>query len=398
MTIDQVVFLVGGTGSRLGTLTADTPKPVLPVGGRPFLDYLLDEASRYGFSRCLLLCGYRAESIQKAYQGRDVRGMSIETVVEAEPAGTGGALARAADRLDDLFFLVNGDSLFDCNWLALGTAVPEERTWTARMTLASGIKGDRYGRVEIEGDAVRAFTPAGQSTLPINAGIYLMKKSVLEAIGPGFVSLEREVLPVLAKRDLLQGRVSEGAFIDIGLPEEFARAQKTVPEIVRRPAIFFDRDGVLNEDTGYVHRADQFQWMPGAREAVRWANDNGYYTFVVTNQAGVAHGYYEEEHIRLLHDWMRDELGVAGAHIDAFEYCPFHPNGVVAKYCQNSDFRKPGPGMLKKLMTEWPVDVGRSLMIGDRPSDVEAGAAAGVRAQLYKGGNLLSVLKPLLTA
>ncbi len=89
MTVDQVVFLVGGTGSRLGALTAETPKPVLPVGGRPFLDYLLDEASRYGFARCLLLCGYRADSIQKAYDGRSIRGMRVETAIEVEPAGTG---------------------------------------------------------------------------------------------------------------------------------------------------------------------------------------------------------------------------------------------------------------------------------------------------------------------
>jgi len=395
MTVDQVVFLVGGTGSRLGALTAETPKPVLPVGGRPFLDYLLDEASRYGFARCLLLCGYRAESIQQAYDGRSVHGMGIETAIETEPAGTAGALARSADRLDDLFYLVNGDSLFDCNWLALVPAGRDGSDWTARMTLASGIAGDRYGRVEIDGEAVRAFTPAGQSTLPINAGIYLMKKSVLGAIGPGFVSLEREVLPVLAKQGRLQGRASEGPFIDIGLPDDFARAQTLVPQIVRRPAVFFDRDGVLNEDTGYVHRHDQFNWIAGAREAVRWANDHGYYTFVVTNQAGVAHGYYEEEHIRQLHDWMRVELAAAGAHIDGFEYCPFHPNGVVAQYCQDSHFRKPGPGMLKKLMGDWPVDAERSLMIGDRPTDLEAAAAAGVRGHFFTGGNLLSVLKAL---
>jgi len=393
MTVDQVVFLVGGTGSRLGTLTRETPKPVLPVGGRPFLDYLLDEASRYGFSRCLLLCGYRAQSIETAYRGRTVRGMRVETAIESEPAGTAGALARAAGRLDELFFLVNGDSLFDCNWLALSPAARDQRDWTARMTLAGGIKGNRYGRVKIDGDAVRAFTPAGESTLPINAGIYLMRKSVLAAIGPGFVSLEQEVLPVLAKQGLLQGRVAQGPFIDIGLPEEFARAQTLVPEIVRRPAIFFDRDGVLNHDTGYVHRSEEFQWIDGAREAVRLANDLGYYTFVVTNQAGVAHGYYDEEAIRQLHDWMQGELHAEGAHIDAYEYCPFHPNGVVAQYCQDSDLRKPGPGMLKKLMADWSVDVGRSLMIGDRDSDIQAAAAAGVAGHKFEGGNVFDFLK-----
>jgi D,D-heptose 1,7-bisphosphate phosphatase len=393
MTVDQVVFLVGGTGSRLGTLTRETPKPVLPVGGRPFLDYLLDEASRYGFSRCLLLCGYRAQSIETAYRGRTVRGMRVETAIESEPAGTAGALARAAGRLDELFFLVNGDSLFDCNWLALSPAARDQRDWTARMTLAGGIKGNRYGRVKIDGDAVRAFTPAGESTLPINAGIYLMRKSVLAAIGPGFVSLEQEVLPVLAKQGLLQGRVAQGPFIDIGLPEEFARAQTLVPEIVRRPAIFFDRDGVLNHDTGYVHRSEEFQWIDGAREAVRLANDLGYYTFVVTNQAGVAHGYYDEDSIRQLHAWMQAELHAEGAHIDAYEYCPFHPNGVVAQYCQDSDLRKPGPGMLRKLMADWPVDAGRSLMIGDRDSDIQAAAAAGVAGHKFEGGNVFDFLK-----
>src|SRR5262249_23145338 len=184
-------------------------------GGPLFRASLLEGASRYGFSRCLLLCGYRAQSIEKAYQGRTVRGMRIETAIETKPAGTAGALARAARRLDELFFLVNGDSLFDCNWLALSPAARDQRDWTARMTLAGGITGNRYGGVEIDGDAVRAFTPAGESTLPINAGIYLMRKSVLAAIGPGFVSLEQEVLPVLAKQGLLQGRVTQGPFIDI---------------------------------------------------------------------------------------------------------------------------------------------------------------------------------------
>src|SRR5947207_1752494 len=119
MSVQQLVTQHRGPGRRLGTQTVEPPKPVLPVGARPFLDYLLDEASRYGFSRCLLLCGYRAQSIKKAYEGRTVRGMRVETTIEAEPAGTGGALARAAGRLDELFFLVNGDALFDCNWLRL---------------------------------------------------------------------------------------------------------------------------------------------------------------------------------------------------------------------------------------------------------------------------------------
>jgi D,D-heptose 1,7-bisphosphate phosphatase len=393
MRINQVVFLVGGAGSRLGRVTAETPKPVLPVGGRPFLDYLLDEASRYGFSRCLLLCGYRAERIQEAYDGRTVHGMRIETAVEVEPAGTGGALARAADRLDELFFLVNGDSLFDCNWLTLCPTGHGGCQWTARMTLAGGIEGNRYGRIELDGETVRAFTPAGESSLPINAGIYLMRKSVLGSIGTGFVSLERDVLPGLATQASLQGRVSKGAFIDIGVPDDLARAQSIVPGIVRRPAIFLDRDGVLNRDDGYVHRPEQIVWIEGAIEAVRWLNDSGFYVFVITNQGGVAHGYYEEQHVHELHDWMQETMQRHGAHIDAFEHCPFHPEGVVERYKQDSKFRKPEPGMILKLQHEWTTDPARSLLVGDRDSDIQAAIAAGIAGYKFEGGNLLGFLK-----
>ncbi len=393
MKTDQVVILVGGTGSRLGALTTETPKPMLQVGGRPFLDYLLDEASRYGFSRALLLCGYKAGNVRSAYDGRSVRGMRIEVAVEPKPAGTAGALALAADRLDDTFFLVNGDSLFDCNWLALCPSTAGSAPWAARMTLAGGIAGARYGRVELDGEHVRAFIPAGQSQLPINAGIYLMQKSILRSIGAPPCSLEQDVLPRLAAQDLLEGRTQEGGFIDIGIPEDFERAQRLVPDIVRRPAVFLDRDGVLNEDLGYVHRTDQFRWIEGAREAVRWLNDQGYYVFVVTNQAGVARGLYDEGAIVGLHAWMQSELQQYGAHIDYIEYCPFHPDGVVEPYRRVSDFRKPAPGMLKKLMAEWPTDVARSLLIGDRQTDLAAAAAAGIHGHLFEGGSLLAFVR-----
>ncbi len=395
MTIDQAVFLVGGTGSRLNELTAVKAKPALEVGGRPFLDYLLDEASRHGIRRALLLCGYRAHDLTRAYDGRTLRGMRIEAVVEPSPAGTAGALALAADRLDEQFFLVNGDSLFDFNWLAL--CPPPDVPWTGlvRMALAGGIAGTRYGRVGLEGRQVRSFVASGPSDQPINAGVYLMRKTILPRIATLPCSLERDVLPALAADGLIEGSVVEAPFIDIGIPEDFARAQSLVPSILKRPAAFLDRDGVLNEDTGYVHRIDQVRWVEGSREAVRWLNDAGYFVFICTNQAGIARGYYSEDHVNDLHDWMNLELRKLGAHIDDVEFCPYHPEGVVERYRKVSDLRKPGPGMLKKLLSQWPVDVTGSFMIGDRESDVEAAAAAGIPGHLFPGGNLLEFVRKI---
>ena len=394
VSIEQAVFLVGGLGTRLRGLTGARAKPLLDVGGRPFLDYLLDEASRYGIKRALLLCGYRAGELTQAYAGRTVRGMRIDTAVETAPAGTAGALTLAADRLDERFFLVNGDSLFDFNWLTLCPS-PDERPGLVRMALAGGVAGTRYGRVAVEGGRVRSFAPSGPSDQPINAGVYLMHKAILSKIGTLPCSLEGDILPGLAREGLIEGRVVEGPFIDIGIPEDFERAQTVVPSIVRRPAAFLDRDGVLNEDTGYVHQIDQVRWIDGARETIRWLNDAGYFVFVVTNQAGIARGYYDESHVNDLHDWMNLELHKSGAHIDSVEYCPYHPEGTVERYRRHSDLRKPGPGMINKLLSEWPVDVSRSFLVGDRPTDLEAAAAAGIRGHLFPGGNLIDFVRKL---
>jgi D,D-heptose 1,7-bisphosphate phosphatase len=138
-----------------------------------------------------------------------------------------------------------------------------------------------------------------------------------------------------------------------------------------------------------VHHPDQVRWVAGAREAVRWLNDAGYLVFIVTNQAGVARGLYSEEHIIDLHGWMSTELRRHGAHIDCFEYCPYHPEGVVERYRLVSELRKPEPGMIRKLLAEWPVDASQSFMIGDRETDLEAAAAAGIPGHLFRGGDLL---------
>ena len=393
MTVEQAVFLVGGIGSRLKELTAATAKPVLEVGGRPFLDYLLDEAARHGVRRALLLCGFRGEDMRRLYDGRSFRGMQVEVVVEDKPAGTAGALALAGDRLDERFFLVNGDSLFDFNWLALASEPGIAWNGLVRMALAGGIAGSRYGRVMLDGRQVRRFEPSGPSSQPINAGVYLMRRDILSHIGAPPCSLERDVLPGLAAAGLVEGVVEEAPFIDIGIPDDFDRAQRLVPAIFRRPAAFLDRDGILNEDTGYVHRADQVRWVAGAHDAVRWLNDAGYLVFLVTNQAGIARGYYTEDHVNELHAWMCGELGKSGAHLDGIAYSPYHPEGTIERYRLDSDLRKPKPGMLRRFMAEWPIDLTQSFMVGDRTTDLEAAAAAGVPGHLFRSGNLFDFVR-----
>ena len=155
-----------------------------------------------------------------------------------------------------------------------------------------------------------------------------------------------------------------------------------------RSAVFFDRDGTINVDKGYVFRPDDLAFMPGAVAAVKRVNDSGRYAFLVTNQSGIARGYYTEADMHAFHAHMQQRLQAAGAHFDDIRYCPYHPEGTVAQYARNSDWRKPAPGMLLDLLSCWPVERETSLVVGDRQDDVRAAEAAGLRGILYDGGDL----------
>ena len=131
-----------------------------------------------------------------------------------------------------------------------------------------------------------------------------------------------------------------------------------------RPALFLDRDGVINVDHSYIFRREDFVWVDGAQDVIRRFNEMGWWIFVVTNQSGIARGFYTEEQMQALHDWMTAELGLANARIDQIYHCPFHEDGTIPRYRRDSYDRKPKPGMLIRAMTDFPVIKERSLFTG----------------------------------
>jgi D-glycero-alpha-D-manno-heptose 1-phosphate guanylyltransferase len=225
----EAVLLVGGLGTRLGGLIGDLPKPLAPVGGRPFLAWMLDSLAEQGFWRVILATGYRGDQVE-AMLGTSWRGMAIEYSRETQPLGTGGAIALAARRISaDAFFVMNGDT-----WLRLDytTFDKQARESNARLGIALTRVDDveRYGAVRVEGDKVAGFVEKG-STGPgyINAGVYRVRRDLLPAFPQDAqFSFETQVLVPTVARESVFAYTDTSGFIDIGVPEDYARAQHVI--------------------------------------------------------------------------------------------------------------------------------------------------------------------------
>jgi D-glycero-D-manno-heptose 1,7-bisphosphate phosphatase len=227
----QAVILVGGAGTRLGPLTQIRPKPLMDVAGVPFLDHLLLRCQANAVSRVLLLAGYLADQIQ-GYAGERARrfpGLDLTVCVEPTPLGTGGALRQAGDLLDEGFFLMNGDSVFDIAWQGVQRAAASGALGALALRPTTDI--GRYGAVDVADGLVTGFHAAheGRGERLMNAGLYWVRREILAWLGEGAVSLERDVFPTLAARRRLAAHVAQGDFIDIGVPDDLAAAQAVLP-------------------------------------------------------------------------------------------------------------------------------------------------------------------------
>lgn len=402
MVTHQAVVLVGGKGTRLGALTANTPKPLMPLDDKTvFLDEVLFDIARHGFDDIILAAGHFGEQFVERYHEKSLRGAQLRVVVEPYPCGTGGALKGLEAMLAPTFLFVNGDTAFDINLRRLDALLGRNSGALAALALRRVNDAGRYGSVTLDQDRILAFhekrAQADSAGGLINGGIGLFRREIVDYIDTYPCSIETQVYPLLCAQNRLCGGEFSGYFIDIGLLDTLNQARADLPLRRYRPAVFFDRDGVINQDKGYTHKVEDLVFIHGAVAAIREVNDCGALAIVVTNQAGVARGLYGPDAVQRFHQAMAEQLARQGAHIDAFYSCMHHPDAVVPAYWHpNHPDRKPNPGMILRAMAEWPIDPGTSQLIGDMASDIEAARQAGVAGHLFDGGDLARFTTPLL--
>ena len=388
----QAVVLCGGKGKRLGALTLETPKPMINVSGKPFLEHLILKLARYGFDEIILCAGYLGGQIFKQFDGRRIYGVKIEVIIEEKQLGTGGAILGIWEKLDDQFMVFNGDTFYDINLSEVMHPASHENLSSVNVIVTRYIQNDgRYGYLELDEDNTVSNFHEKKTTSSlnnVNAGIYIINKKDLlpfKVKKQDTVSLEEQILPVLAgqKRLVAQTYREQYYFVDIGLPETLEYFDNTFHKILKKPALILDRDNTINFDNGYTFDPRDLYLFPDISETIKKVNDAGCYVFVATNQSGIGRGYYSADDVHTFHKSIRKELLSDGAHIDAFEICPHLPS-------ENCACRKPATLMLQRLYNNYQFDVNRSIMIGDKESDVVCGQNFGIRSFKIQNENTLT--------
>jgi len=389
--LQQALILAGGRGTRLGPLTSNVPKPMLPVAGKPFLEHLIRNLCRYGIDRIVLSVGYLADAFESHFGNGRSLGVSITYSRETSLLGTGGGVRHALPLLEDAFLVLNGDTLFDCNFLDLTLLLKPNVLAVLALRHAHNIS--RYGSVGLDGDMVVEFSEKVQAEEGfINAGVYALTRQAITLLPEGASSLETDLFPTLAAQGTLAARAYRGFFIDIGLPETLNIATHAIPEWQHRPCIFFFSTGLLEKGIGSKNWSENTPWTMDAIEAVKWCNDCGCLAIVITNDAGIAREYIGETESRRHIDRMQSELRRHGAHFDAAYSLPPRTAGQSDTCCVCSS-RTPPMSILHQAIQECTIDVSRSVLVIDKPSDFTTGECCGVAKHTYLGGSLLAFVR-----
>ena len=365
---------------------------MLEVHGKPFLEYLITMLRSQGFERVVLLLGYLPEVVQDYFGDGHRWGVQIAYSVTPVEDQTGRRIKRAEHLLDDSFLLLYCDNYWpmqmdkmwqrflDANVPAMLTVYKNKDDYTKDT-----LRVDSQGFITVYDKSRRAQDLKG---VEISYGIF--KKELLALLPDENISFEETLYPVLAQKRKLAAYVTEHRYYSVG---SLQRLALTDAFLARRPAIILDRDGVLNRKparANYVCRWEEFEWLPGAKEALKLLQTAGIRVLVVSNQAGVARGAMTEADLLDIHRRMVREATLAGGNIEVIYYCPHN-------WDDGCDCRKPKPGMLFQAQRDFSLDLSRTLFIGDDERDAQAADSAGCPSLLVSDQKtLLDIVRELV--
>ncbi|WP_026659367.1 HAD-IIIA family hydrolase [Butyrivibrio sp. AC2005] len=414
----KTVIMAGGRGTRIASINSEVPKPMIPLSGKPVLEYEIEALRRQGLTDILLIVGYLGDTIQSYFgDGSKVSpvtgetfGVNIEYFVENKPLGTAGALFSLKEKLTEDFLLLNGDIIFDIDF---NRFVKEHHNKKGLATIITHPNNHPYDSgiiIADEDGKVLNWLHKEDSRKwyrnRVNAGVHILSPKIMDKFNFDVdekIDLDRQILKPLIEDGELYIYDTPEYIKDMGTPDRFYLIENDIKSGKveqknlqhKQKAVFLDRDGTINKYVGFLRDIDEFELLPGVSKAIRKINESGYLVIVVTNQPVIARGEVTYEELNEIHNKMETLLGQDGAYLDAIYYCPHHPDsgyeGEVKELKIHCECRKPKPGMLLKAAEDYNISLSESFMVGDGENDIIAGATAGCKS-IRIGGDVNSLL------
>ena len=368
MKVNDLVILVGGKGTRISKLTYDTPKPLIKIGKKPFLDQLISNKLRYEFKRIFLLCSFKKELFFKRYHNKKIHKTKIICINEGSSKDTAGGLYKLRKILKKKFILINGDTFFDFDMNEFNIHKLNSNIGAMALTKVSISKNqNKINNLKIDKNKKVFFS--NYSTNLINGGIYLFDNRIFKFIKNRKQSLENEVLKELILKKKIRGFLSNKKFVDIGSYKEINYLKKHT-SFIKNKAFFLDRDGVINEDKGYILDYSQFKFLNGVKKGINYISKKNYLIIILTNQAAIGKGFLSEKKLYSIHQKMKRDLNKKNLNIiNDIYFAPYFKNSKISKYRLNYNDRKPNIGMFTKAIKKWNIDINKSFFIGDKKTD-----------------------------
>ena len=388
----QAVVLCGGRGSRLAPTVGELPKVLVPLAGRPLLARLLDDLAAAGTREVLLLAGWRGEQVADAAARLGPAGLAVRTRIERAPRGTAGALHEVRDALRERFVLVYGDVHTRLDWRRLAGCAEAQDGLATLVVHRTDHPGDS-DVVALDPDYRlsgwrRAGGGGGAPPGALgNAGVAVLRRDVLDRIPPDRpTDLTGDVLPPLVDlRAPIYGYPTCEYVRDVGTPARLAGVEADVRagrDCLRAELVLLDRDGVLNEEVGFLSEPEKLRLLPGAGAALRRLNAAGVSTALVTNQPVVARGLCSRETLGRIFARLDELLAAEGARLDAAFHCPHHPETRheegLPELRGPCRCRKPSTGLVDDALAASERPAWRAVVIGDRSSDLQLALNAGL--------------------
>ena len=404
--MNQAVIIAGGKGTRLKEVSGNLPKPMVPVLGKPLLQYLIEQCVEYGISNIKLLVSHRKEVIEDYFGDGNQYGATIQYHVEDIPRGTAGALMDAMPELEKQFLVIYGDTFFDID-LRSFWKFHKDQSGDATIFLHPNDHPYDSDLVEIDSDLqVKKIYPYPHDNQwrqnLVNAAAYMFNKNALQGINllSDKPDIAKELFPMmLESKKKLYGYISTEYIKDMGTPERLFKVEedikhgkvKSLKREIPKIAIFLDRDGTINQEVNHLSNPKQFELIDGVGEAIRKINEAGILAIVVTNQPVIARGEIEESELKVIHNKMDTLLGRHGAYLDRLYYCPHHTDsgfeGEIEVLKFDCDCRKPKIGLFSKAKYDLNIDLRKSWVVGDSTRDIMAAHNAGMKSILVCTGH-----------